>query len=299
MAQLVFCLKHATHHFARRTISSDLALPRYLLPAENFPVASLLLPSRTRSLVMRFYRLARLADDIADEPGLAPARRQDMLDALEAAAFDGRDDASVWTAPARRFRTVTTEVPAAEGFMRELLRAFRADTLLGIIPDWEALLSSCRQSAVPVGRFMLAAHNQPAEAVGPVDSLCVGLQLINHLQDCGEDWRIRGRCYLPASWLSEAGSSPEALAAPAADSKLRTVFTRLLDEIDRLLAEAAGMLPRLIGTGIRAEAGITLYLAREQALFLRSADPLKGKARPGFWKSTFATFKGLLAGLRA
>jgi phytoene/squalene synthetase len=183
--------------------------------------------------------------------------------------------------------------------MRELMRAFRADTLLGIIPDWEALLFSCRQSAVPVGRFMLAAHNQPAEAVGPVDSLCIGLQLINHLQDCGEDWRVRGRCYLPAAWLSEAGSSPDALAGPQTDSRLRAVFTRLLDEIDRLLGDAALMLPRLVGTGIRAEAAVTLYLAREQALHLRSADPLRGNRRPGWWKSALATAKGLLAGLRA
>jgi hydroxysqualene synthase len=299
MAQLVFCQPYATHHFARRIISSDLALPRYLLPAENFPVASLLLPTRTRSLVVRFYRLARLADDIADEPGLLAPQRQDMLDALEAAAFDGRDDASVWTAPARRFRSVVAEVPAAEGYMRELLGAFRADTLLGIVPDWEGLLASCRQSAVPVGRFMLAAHSQPVEAIGPVDSLCIGLQLINHLQDCGEDWRVRGRCYLPANWLSEAGSTPQALAGMKADSALRLVFSRLLDEIDRLLNEATQMLPRLVGKGIRTEAAVTLYLAREQALYLRSADPLKGNRRPSWWKSALATVKGLVAGLRA
>src|SRR5574341_1927301 len=47
---------------------------------ENFPVASWLLPRDLRPHVAAIYTFARRADDFADEPGLAPAERLELLD---------------------------------------------------------------------------------------------------------------------------------------------------------------------------------------------------------------------------
>ena len=40
---------------------------------ENFPVASFLIAKRHRPVIMRFYAVARLADDIADHPTASEA----------------------------------------------------------------------------------------------------------------------------------------------------------------------------------------------------------------------------------
>ena len=42
---------------------------------ENFPVGSRLIPASIRPHVYSIYAFARTADDLADEPGLAPAER--------------------------------------------------------------------------------------------------------------------------------------------------------------------------------------------------------------------------------
>ncbi|ODU62524.1 MAG: hypothetical protein ABT05_07435 [Lautropia sp. SCN 66-9] len=50
---------------------------------ENFPVGSLLLPSRLRPAVLAIYRFARHADDLADEGDASMAQRLAALDALD------------------------------------------------------------------------------------------------------------------------------------------------------------------------------------------------------------------------
>ena len=55
---------------------------------ENFPVASRLVAPRHREVVMRFYAVARMADDIADHAMLAPERKLDLLNEIEA-TLDG------------------------------------------------------------------------------------------------------------------------------------------------------------------------------------------------------------------
>src|SRR6478735_1072894 len=52
---------------------------------ENFPVASVLLPSRLVPAVEAIYAFARSADDIADEGDAAPAERLAQLAAYRAA----------------------------------------------------------------------------------------------------------------------------------------------------------------------------------------------------------------------
>src|SRR5579885_2957485 len=51
---------------------------------ENFPVGSWLLPAALRPTVAAYYRVARAADDIADDPALESAEKIRRLDALDA-----------------------------------------------------------------------------------------------------------------------------------------------------------------------------------------------------------------------
>ena len=53
---------------------------------ENFPVGSLLIRSDLRGVVATFYRFARAADDVADDPMRTPDDKLRQLDAFEFSA---------------------------------------------------------------------------------------------------------------------------------------------------------------------------------------------------------------------
>ena len=56
-------------------------------------------------------------------------------------------------------------------------------------------------SAMPVGRFVLDVHGESRATWPANDALCAALQIINHLQDCGKDFRALDRVYLPLDAL--------------------------------------------------------------------------------------------------
>ena len=62
-----------------------------------------------------------------------------------------------------------------------------------------------------------------------------GLQLVNILRDLPADLR-KGRCYLPAEKLDEAGLPPAALLSPANEAKFIPLFHRYLDLAESHLA---------------------------------------------------------------
>jgi farnesyl-diphosphate farnesyltransferase len=62
-----------------------------------------------------------------------------------------------------------------------------------------------------------------------------GLQLVNILRDLPADLR-KGRCYLPADKLSEAGLKPADLLQPANENKFRPLYNRYLDLAESHLA---------------------------------------------------------------
>ena len=80
--------------------------------------------------------------------------------------------------------------------------------------DWAELMDYCRLSAAPVGRFVLDVHGEEPATGRPPTPLCAALQVINHLQDCAEDYRRLDRVYLPQDTLAAHGASVEMLAAP-------------------------------------------------------------------------------------
>ena len=80
----------------------------------------------------------------------------------------------------------------------------------------------CALSAMPVGRFVLDVHGEDPQATWPAsDALCAALQIINHLQDCGKDYRSLDRVYLPLDSLAAHGAGVEALGAERASPALR------------------------------------------------------------------------------
>ena len=226
--------------------------------SENFPVASLLLPRAARPKVLAFYRFVRTADDIADSATLDPAEKLRRLDALEA----------LLDAPDGPLRDVGT----AEA--RAMLGAFRQDATQRRYADWAELEDYCTRSADPVGRMLLRVHGEDAAAYPASDALCTGLQILNHLQDLVPDRATMDRVYLPLPWMELAGGE-DAFFTPD-NPQRRAVLDAALDRVEAVL-EVAAPLPRLLRSGLRRQAAVTLDLAWRLLARLRAADPVQGR----------------------
>ncbi len=240
---------------------------------ENFPVGSFLLPARLRPTVAAFYAFARAADDIADNPDLDAKDKVLRLNRF-AAALEGDKEAGKEYPKAVRLREqlMLEAVPIRHGL--DLLSAFRQDAIKGRYETWAELRAYCRLSASPVGRFLLDLHGEDRHLWTHSDALCDALQVLNHLQDCGDDYRALDRVYLPLDWLSAQDVSVDALSAERASPGLNQVIGRCLDETDKLLDLAAGMIPVLKSRRLAAESAVILRLARRLSRLLRKHDPL-------------------------
>jgi farnesyl-diphosphate farnesyltransferase len=238
---------------------------------ENFPVGSRLIARRARPHMHAYYGFARNADDIADSPVLAPEEKVARLDVMEEVLLGKRMEGSPSAAALRRSLIETGVSPV---HATDLLIAFRQDATKQRYESFDELYNYCRYSAVPVGRYVIDLHGESHVAYRASDPLCISLQLLNHLQDCGEDLRALDRCYIPATLMRHFGVVPADLLAPSETPGLRRAFITILDRVDRLNL-AAEDLPNLVRSRrLRAETTFICKLALRLAARLAKGDPL-------------------------
>lgn len=264
---------------------------------ENFPVGSLLLPAGLRPHVRAFYAFVRAADDIADNPDLAPGDKLARLDRF-AAALTGTDEDASALPKAVALRASLDETGVTPRHALHLLSAFKQDATKLRYADWQDLLGYCALSASPVGRFLLDLHGEPPESYRFSDPLCDALQALNHLQDCQADYRRLNRVYLPLDGFAAAGIGVEELDRSAASPGLRQVLERALDGVDDLLLRAAGLPGALRSRRLAMESAVILEIARRLAHELRRRDPLASRvelSRPAFLG---CALRGMLRALR-
>src|SRR5690606_30194717 len=141
---------------------------------------SLLLPASMRPHIAAIYAFARRADDFADEPGLRPEARAQLLDdwlsrlhrAVDGGPPGAAGDDLVFVALAETIRRRSLPVQLFE----DLLSAFRQDISTTRYATWEEVLDYCRRSANPVGRLVLrVAGVDDARADGYSDAVCTAL----------------------------------------------------------------------------------------------------------------------------
>lgn len=248
---------------------------------ENFPVGSWLLPKRHRPHIATFYRFARAADDIGDDPALPTDEKLARLDALESGLLHGGPEA------AARMRASITATGVGLVDCRDLLVAFRRDSENRSCRTWGDLIDYCRYSANPVGRYLLRLHGQAESTFPAGDALCTVLQVLNHLQDCGDDWRKLRRIYVPTDWIEAAGGIDRFFTPDQASARLRRpVLDRCLDLVDAMLDTASTLPGQLTSRPLAAEVSVMLWLARRLAGRLRRGDPIL--ARVALSKADFA-----------
>jgi squalene synthase HpnC len=260
---------------------------------ENFPVASHLIAPRHRGPILAFYNFVRTADDVADHPTLTPDEKIAMLDEL-GAALTGAGPAD---AAAEPLRLALAERGLAPRHALDLLDAFRLDARKSRYADWPDLMGYCALSAMPVGRFVLDVHGEDRATWPASDALCAALQVINHLQDCGNDFRDLDRVYLPEDSLSAHGARIEDLGRPAASPALLATIRDLADRTAALLAESAGFPSLIRDRRLRLEVAVIQSLAEALNAKLGRLDPLRERVHASKPEAAVLAIRGILRGL--
>ena len=263
--------------------------------SENFPVASWLLKPVHRAPIMAFYAFARTADDVADHPSASPAVKLARLDAM-AASLDRGGDAEP---AAARLRAVLAARGLDPAHARDLLAAFTRDVTARRYAEWDSLMAYCRLSAMPVGRFVLDVHGEDRATWPASDALCAALQIINHLQDCGADYRQLDRIYLPLDMLVAAAVPETALGAAAASPALRGVIAAAAGRCLGLLAASASLAPSVADRRLSVEIAVIHRLAVSLAERLRHRDPLGERVRHGRSEALALAGRAIFTQLRA
>jgi squalene synthase HpnC len=244
---------------------------------ENFPVASILIARKHRPAILAFYNFARTADDVADHPTAPPAEKLRLLESMRASLI-GESSASP---ESTRLREVLSGRGLSSQHALDLLEAFRRDVTRLRYANWAELMDYCRYSAMPVGRFVLDVHGESRGTWPANDALCAALQVINHLQDCAEDYRGLNRVYIPLDLLEEKSLAVGVLSQPKSPPALREVLQALARRTTGLLEQARPFAAQIRDRRLSLEVSVIQSLAEDLAGRLRVRDPLCDRVHHG------------------
>ncbi|MEP7023913.1 MAG: squalene synthase HpnC [Actinomycetota bacterium] len=249
---------------------------------ENFPVAMRVLPARYRQHLMAVYGFARTIDDIGDRA--QASERQYLMDELQTDLGrlyrDGAGDPQTSVIQALAPAVAQCSIP--EQPFLDLIAANRQDQVITRYQSLGGLKGYCVLSANPVGRIVLYVFGQFTPARAKLsDRVCTALQLVEHWQDVGEDYRA-GRIYLPGADLAAYGVAEAELGAPRASAALRSLLAFETQRARALLDSGAPLVGMLRGYARLAVAG---YLAGGRAALAAIGqadyDVLGVASRPG------------------
>ncbi len=227
--------------------------------ARNFAWGIALLPRRKREALAALYAFARRVDDVADDPGLAPAERRARLDACRRAiarlpTADAGDPVLVALADACARYCVPQRALA------DLVFGGLMDVERSRYATWDELREYCRCVAGSVGVACAAVYEprDPAAAALPAETLGIALQQINIMRDVPEDWRL-GRVYIPQDELARFRVREEEIARGRPGAGWQSLMEAQAARAEALLADGLRLLAFLdvrSALCVRAFAGI-------------------------------------------
>jgi phytoene synthase len=169
------------------------------------------LPPDRRHAMYAIYAFCRIVDDIADEEGTLESKRLGLAAWRDriAGLYQGRTDGPVTRVLAA---AVSRFALRAEDFIA-VVDGMESDTETVVVaPDMATLDLYCDRVASAVGRLSVRTFGDASPAADRVaHALGRALQLTNILRDIKEDAE-RGRIYLPAEYLRDAGVPADPMA---------------------------------------------------------------------------------------
>lgn len=262
---------------------------------EQFPVKQLV-PASLRPLVDTYYQAAREADDIADNPCLQQDEKLRRLAAVRE-AFLQPSAADDMPGIRRLGKLFVAENLDASLFL-DLLTAFERDAAVRPVRIWEELMDYCRYSAAPVGRFILAVHDEAPSAILPAEQLCIVLQMINHLGDIKQDLSRLGRCYIPQDMMQKYGVRPSDFGLNYTSSAVRELLDEILSRTGAMLKEAALLSVLIRNFRLRFNICVILSLTNSVLQKYKRTDFLQNPPRPNMTDRLKAFCLGMIKALR-
>jgi phytoene/squalene synthetase len=142
----------------------------------------------------------------------------------------------------------------------------------------------CRLSANPVGELVLHVFGAAtSERIALSNDICTALQVVEHLQDVGEDF-ARGRVYLPLEDMARFGCEEAELGAASVTAPLRDLLAFETARARALLDSGAPLIgtlplrPRLAVAGFVAGGRSALDVLEHAAYDVLGARPRPARA---------------------
>ena len=178
---------------------------------------------------------------------------------------------------------------------RHLLQAFMMDVTKSRYRNWSELINYCQYSAVPVGRYLLDLHGCDKNSQKGTDSLCIALQILNHLQDCKFDYMSLNRVYIPEEFFKKYKTDVTVLDAQNTDVNFRRVLNKILTRTDELILMARKEAWKISHLGLRFQTRVIIAIAENLSKELRKRDPISERVKltktqyslcflKGFWR---------------
>jgi 15-cis-phytoene synthase len=240
--------------------------------AKSFVWAARFLAPSTRADTTLLYAFARIADDLADEPGLGPLdQRLAALAALKAELLEPRGA----DAPARSVAGAVAQLRRRHALPASLFECFldslRDDAQPRGLRTEQELLAFAYGVAGTVGLMMRPMLGAPPAADPHALALGIAMQLTNVARDVVED-AARARCYVPSSY----GVACDEMRQPAdAAARLRAfaAITRVLALAKDFYAFGERGLPLIPAPNRRAvRIALVLYRGIGRKIMKRGAD---------------------------
>ena len=207
----------------------------------SFAAAFWMLPRTRRRALHAIYAFCRLADDIADAPGirgdrgLLLARWRDELDA----AYRGVPTHPVGVALRDAIRRFA--LPREE--FSDLLRGVESDLFAEGMKTWPDVVRYCDRVASTVGRLLVRVLGvRNPRALDYATEMGIAVQLTNILRDVGEDAAV-GRVYLAQEDLERLGVLPAMLRDGPLCDELRLLLALYAERARIRYERAARILP--------------------------------------------------------
>ena len=199
---------------------SKIALEHY----ENFPVGSWLIPREKRKYIHAIYAFARTADDFADEARYGEDERTMLL-----ADWEKRLDECLTGNPLHpvfiSVKEAIEKFHIPEALLRDLITAFKMDTVNKRYRSMSDVLNYCHYSANPVGRIILCLFEyRDPELHRLSDFICTALQLTNFWQDIAIDLE-KDRIYIPLEDMERFGYTVSNLKSQTLNDSFRDMLS--------------------------------------------------------------------------
>ncbi len=233
---------------------------------ENFPVASVLIPKEKRKYVYAVYSFARYADDIADSAILSSEQKlarlnllEDELDCVLNNHLENLQEETKYIFIALCKTLKDLNIPSIE--FKNLLIAFKQDSVKDKYNTFEELLEYSKYSANPVGHLVLYIFGyngmRDKKLFELSDYICTGLQLINFWQDVARDLEIN-RVYIPNEILQKHYYSYELLNNKVENENYINIIKELIIKTKEIYKKGEE-LPNLVSGRLKYELKATYY----------------------------------------